>query len=134
IGAGSVAVQIAVIYLGEVLIVERRIYVGHVPLPFGLKIEVSTGRSTSGQFLGRVVTREVYETNFDLQNIDPDWCRENLNPFIQGIKEHAFFWAWRPATYANEVGFVWATSDVNPANQRANGMMQFSAPIQGIIE
>lgn len=133
LGAGSDEAQLAVVYLGELLTVERRIYVGHVPLPFGLKSTVSTNRSESGQYLGRVIRRQFYETSIALQNIGPAWCRTNVDPMIQRIADRAFFWAWRPTTYPAEVGFVWTMGDVNPANQRPNGMMQWAADVQGIV-
>jgi hypothetical protein len=134
LSAGSAQAQIASVYLGNILVLERRIYVGHTPLPFGMKTTVSTGRSESGQFLGRVLRRKFYETTFNMQNIDPETCREDIDPFIQSIVHKAFFWAWRPEAYPEEVGFVWAMGDVNPANQRPNGMMQFDCGVQGIIE
>jgi len=134
LGAASEAIEIAVVYLGQILTLERRIYVGHTPLPFGLKSVVSTNRSESGQYLGRVIRRQFYETSIDLENMEPDTMRTEIQPFIDSIADRAFFWAWRPAAYPAEVGFVWAMGDVNPANQRANGMMQWNAAIQGIVE
>lgn len=134
IGSGSTAVQIAVVYLGRILTLARRIYVGHVPLPFGMKSTVSTGRSESGQFLGRVVRRKFYETGVQIANIDPDWCRDNIEPFIEAAAEEPFFWAWRPTLFPTDVGYVWTRDDINPENQRPNGMMQLSMGLQGILE
>jgi hypothetical protein len=45
----------------------------------------------------------------------------------------AFFWAWRPNPYPFEVGYGWATEDPEVSNTRANGMMDFRMPLQGII-
>lgn len=126
--------RIAVMYLGRILVVQRRIYVGHTPLPYARATTVSTGRSENGQFLGRVVRRRSYENNIDLSNLKPDWYRENMEPFLADAESNPFFFAWRPEDYSDEVGFVWPTGDVRPRNQRSNGMMQVSIGVQGIIE
>src|SRR5690606_15165039 len=42
---GSAAPAIAVLYIGTTLVLQRRIYVGHTPLPYGRNTLVSNGRS-----------------------------------------------------------------------------------------
>jgi hypothetical protein len=130
LGAGSAAAQAAVLHVGSITRLQRRIYVGHTPLNLGRQTAVSTGMSESGQFLGRVVTRREYVT----QNLDPDWYRETLDPFAEASAAGTFFWAWRPSSYPNEVGYAWATDNPQPSNDRANGMMGFALAVQGIIE
>lgn len=129
---GSAPPSIAVFYLGEILVLQRRIYVGHTPFVYGRRTTVSSGRSESGQFLGRVLRREFRESSVSLQNITPGWYREYMDPFVESARTRPFFWAWRPATYPHEVGFAWLTNDVEVSNQRPNGMMQLSFAMQGI--
>lgn len=129
---GSEPPAIAVLYIGRTLVLQRRIYVGHTPLPFGRKTTISSGRSESGQFLGRVMRREFLETSVDLQNLTPMWYREYLDPFFQAARTDAFFWSWRPQQYPDESGYAWLTSDPKVSNQRPNGMMQASFSMQGL--
>lgn len=129
---GSAAPAIAVLYVGQILVLQRRIYVGHTPITFGRKTIVSNGRSENGQFLGRVMRREFLQTGVDLKNITPSWYRNYMDPFVQSARTKPFFFAWRPQQYPNEVGFAWLTNDVDVSNQLPNGYMQLSMKLQGV--
>jgi hypothetical protein len=129
---GSEPPAIAVLYIGTTLALQRRIYVGHTPLPYGRKTTISSGRSESGQFLGRVMRREFLESSVDLQNLTPAWYREHLDLFVQAARTRPFFWAWRPSSYPNETGYAWLTDDPKVQNSRPNGMMQASFSMQGV--
>lgn len=124
--------EIAVVYFGRLLILQRRIYVGHTPITFGRKTKKINGRSESGQYLGSIITTESLATSLSMQNITPAWYRENLDPFL--ANKAPFFFAWRPEEYPREVGYAWQTGDANPSNQRANGMMQVQFAMNGIAE
>jgi hypothetical protein len=124
--------SIAVLYIGETMVLQRRIYVGHTPLPYGRKSTVSNGRSESGEFLGRVLRRQFLESAVDLQNITPAWYRTNMEPFIQAATTRPFFWCWRPSSYPDECGYAWLSDDVKMSNQRSNGYVQCSFQMQGI--
>lgn len=132
IGAGNAAPQIAVLYLGEILALERRLYVGHRPVPFALRRVVSTGRSESGQFLGRTRRRESVEFELSMPNLTPAWVRDELEDFVDNSDVAPFFWAWRPTDYPDEVAYCWTTGDPALVNQRPNGMLELSASVQGI--
>lgn len=129
---GSAPPAIAVLYVGEILALQRRIYVGHTPFTYARNTTISSGRSENGQFLGRVIRREFRQSNVDLQNITPGWYRSHMEPFIESARARPFFWAWRPSQYPAEVGYAWLTNDVQVSNARANGMMQFSLSMQGV--
>lgn len=124
--------SIGVLYMGSMLRVQRRIYVGHSPLVLQRKTVVSSGKSESGQFLGRVVRSTTYETKIAVQNLTPTWVRQRLDPFMAASADTPFFWSWRPCDYPTEVGFAWTTGDPSVSNARPNGMMDFDMAIQGI--
>lgn len=128
----SVAPRAAVIYVGKLLLLQRRIYVGHTPVPYGRNAKVITGRSENGKFLGRVVTTETRETGVSIQNLTPSWYRTEMDPFIEASKEIPFFFAWRPLTYIREVGYCWMTNEPKPKNSRGNGMMSIDLQMEGI--
>ena len=130
---GTAAAQAAVLYVGKLLVLERRIYVGHTPMPYGRSARITNGRSESGQFLGRIMTAQATDTAVSLQNLMPGWYREHLDPFIVASKLTPFFFAWRPEDYPLEVGYGWMTNDPKPSNQRNNGMMQIDLQMGGIV-
>lgn len=132
LAAGTVAARIAVLYVGALLTLQRRIYVGHTPIPYGRSVKVMNGKSENGEFLGRIVLSEQLSTGVSLQNITPGWYRSEMDPFIVASKEQPFFFAWRPFDYPREVGFAWMTNDPRPQNQRSNGMMSIQLEMTGL--
>lgn len=130
--SGSEPPALAVMYAGKLLVLQRRIYVGHTPLPYGRQSEIITGRSHSGHFLGRLLTGEFLTSQISMENITPIWYRLKMDPFIKASREEPFFFAWRPSSYPDEVGFCWTTSNPRPVNQRNNGMMSINFSIEGI--
>lgn len=130
---GSAAPTVAVMYAGELLVLQRRIYVGHTPIPYGRSAKVINARSESGNFLGRIITNQKTGTSATLQNLTAAWYRSYLEPFLLQAQENPFFFAWRPSTYPREVGYAWLTNDPKPTNQRSNGMMQVELEMSGIV-
>jgi hypothetical protein len=132
IAPGTAPPAIGIWYVGEILILQRRIYVGHTPLVYGRSSSVSSGRSENGQFLGRMLRSETLESAVDMHNLTPDWYRSELDLFFQAARTTAFFFAWRPGDYPFEVGFAWLTGDPQVSNQRANGMVQVNFSMSGV--
>lgn len=133
---GDVKPWASVFYLGKLLVSERGIYVGHTPLPFARRIEVANGRTQRGDFLGQIVTAASLGTQVSLQNLKPQFHRNEFEPFVAACRSKSgvrpFFFAWRPQKYPLEVGFAWLTDDPQPRNQRVNGMMQVDFNIEAI--
>lgn len=75
---GTVIPHAAVLYVGKLLVLERRIYVGHIPMPYGRNSRITNGKSENGQFLGRIMTAQGTETSVSLQNLNPAWYRNQL--------------------------------------------------------
>ena len=129
----SQAPKIAVIYAGLATRMERGIYVGHTPITMGNQLTTVGSISESGQYLGEIIRREKYTTSVDLQNLTPQWLRDELLPFFQQRPRAPAFWAWRPDKYSAEVGYSWLVGDPRPSNQRPNGMMQVSFNLDAIV-
>lgn len=130
---GSEAPYIGVLYVGTMLVLQRNIYVGHTPLPYGRRKTVLTGKSENGQFMGRIARREFLVSAVDLKNLTPGWFREFLDPFLEECQAgKPFFWAWRPGTYPTEVGYAWIDGSPAVTNQSPNGHMQAGWDMQGI--
>jgi hypothetical protein len=129
---GLEAPQAAVVYIGKLLAVQQRIYVGHSPITLNRRVEVVSGMSESGNYLGRIVTGSNLTTSASFTHLDPQWYRTNFDPFVVAAQTRPFFWAWRPFTYPSETGFAWLTSDPQPSNMLPNGMMQVSLEMSGV--
>lgn len=131
--AGDAAPRLAILYVGELLPLQRNIYVGHSPINLNRQRNVITGLSENANFLGRVTTGRTASTSISLQNLTPGWYRSRMDPFVEAAETRPFFFAWRPQGYPREVGFAWLTGDPSPKNMRANGMMQVDLSLRGII-
>lgn len=131
--AATTAPACAIMYVGELLALQRNIYVGHSPITLNRSRNVITGMSENANILGRITTGRTASTSISLQNLTPAWYRSKMDPFINAAETTPFFFAWRPQGYPREVGFAWVTSDVTPKNQRSNGMMQVDLSMRGII-
>lgn len=129
---GTAVPRAAVVYCGDLLVLQRRIYVGHTPVNYGTRLSVANHRSISGDFLGRIVLGEKTMTQVAMQDLTPAWYRSQLEPFRVAAKELPFFFAWRPSSYPYEVGFVWTANDPQPQNQLPNGMVSFSMDVEGV--
>ncbi|WP_424630042.1 hypothetical protein [Bradyrhizobium sp. SYSU BS000235] len=130
--SGSDAARAAVLYVGKLLDLERKVYVGHTPLPHGRKSNIANGMSESGNFLGRIVLGEWRESTVPLSLISPAWFRTYMDPFLKVAKEVPFFFAWRPSTYPNEVGYVWFTDDPKPAPAGPSNLIALDWALSGI--
>lgn len=123
---------LGVVYAGLSTKLQRKIYVGHTPITYGRDVVTVGGYSENGQYLGELIRREGRSTNLSLQNLTPDWYREELDPFIAQRPRFPAFFAWRPGQYQAEVGYVWLTGSPRPVNQRSNGMMSIDLQLEGI--
>lgn len=126
------APKIAVLYVGKLTVLERRIYVGHTPLNLGKEVSDSVGLSISGNYLGRIIRSERHNTSVSLSNLHPRWVRDEFEPFK--IARVPFFFAWRPLDYPLEIGYCWFPQghSPRPSNTRTNGMMSVDFEMQGI--
>lgn len=129
---GDAIPRAAVLYVGKLMVMPRRTYVGHAPINLSGSVEATNGLSESGQFLGRIVTGETYGTSFTFDNLTASWVRTFLIPFLDVAKEEPFFFAWRPSSYPRETGLGWLTAPAIPRNSRSNGMMSVELQIGGL--
>jgi len=133
ISGASAAASIAVLYAGPVLRLQRSIYVGHTPITMGENRKSITGMSQSGQYMGEIILNRNVSTSVNLKNLEPDWYRSNLQPFIQRVPREPCFWAWKPDKYPAEVGYCWIEGNPRPSNSLPNGMMEISWNFRGIL-
>jgi len=124
--------QIAVLYCGLALRLERSIYVGHTPITMGRDRKAINGVSENGQYLGEAVLSESFSTSVRLQNLTPAWYRSDLDPYFAAKPRVPCFYAWRPDGYADEVGYCWVEGNPRPVNSLSNGMMSIDWTFRGL--
>lgn len=124
IKGASIPPQIGVIRIGKSLRLERNIYVGHTPITYGRSRKTVNGVSENGQYIGEIVVRQSNVTSVSLQNLTASWYRSMLDPFFAQTPRQPCFWAWRPETYPDEVGYAWIEGEPQMSNQRSNGMVE----------
>lgn len=108
--------EAGVIYVGKLLVLERSVKVDtdHIPISLGRRINVVSGMSETGNFLGRIVTGSYSESRAEFAHFTPDWYRAYFDPFVVAAQTTPFFWAWSPLEYPGETGFAWLTQDPQP--------------------
>lgn len=132
ISGATIAPKIAVLYAGKALILERNLYVGHTPITYGRDRKTINGMSENGQYLGEIVVQESNATSVSLENLTPQWYREELDPYFALSPRVPCFFAWRSEKYPLEIGYCWIEGNPKPDNQRPNGMMSISWNFRGI--
>lgn len=126
--------EAVLLYVGRVLTVPRRIYVGHGPVNLNRSARTSTGLSESGQFLGRVLLSITNEAEFAIQNLEADWVYDEFDPFARSCIDRPFFLAWRPAAYPQGTALAWFQGSLpQPSNAKENGLMTVGFKVQGLI-
>jgi hypothetical protein len=124
--------QVAVLYVGKLLVLERGTHADHNPINLARTTKVMNGKSETGQFLGRVVLNESRSTTFALKLLRDTWYRTNMDPFIREARETPFFFAWRPQAKPRDVGYCWLTGDPQPSQHFETGRMAVSLAMGGI--
>ncbi len=125
--------EIAVAYVGKLLVMPRKVYQGLTPINYGRVAKVTNGRSEAGQFLGRIVTQEFVKDTVPLSLIDPAYYLTYIDPFMDASKEDPFFFAWRPQTYTAGLGYCHMTNDPMPNNEPPHGLISMQWEMTGIV-
>lgn len=110
----ATAAEMAVVYVGEYMVMEEGIQADHSPLPLANAYEFMSGRSENGQFLGRIVLSHQYQSSATFSNMTKAWIRSDLVPFLNFASENPFFYIWSPLTYPDETAFAWLENDPQP--------------------
>lgn len=131
--AGSAPAEAAVVYVGKLLVLPRKIYQGLTPINYGRVARATNGKSESGNFLGRIVTQEFVQTKIPLSLISPDYYRDHIDAFLNACQEVPFFFSWRPQSYPHEVGYCFMTNDPVPVNEAPHGLISIALEMTGVV-
>lgn len=123
---------ISVMHVGKLLVMPRGTHQDHTPINLFPQANVMTGKSETGNFLGRVVLSESRSTNIAFNRLTSAWYRTYMAPFIAASKSDPFFFAHMPQTFPADVGYCWMTNDPQPARHFDTGTMALSLQMGGI--
>lgn len=129
LAVGDTAPEAAVLYVGKTLQLEWGVQAGHTPINYGRERDIITGRSEAGDYLGRVQSGGMLKSRAEIRNLSPAFYRTYVDPFL--ADGGPFFWAWAPAAYPLEVGYVWCTNDPVPVPSLP-GYIDISLDLEGI--
>ncbi|MFZ5736306.1 MAG: hypothetical protein ACOY6K_05425 [Pseudomonadota bacterium] len=130
---GIAAPRAAVVYCGKLLVLERKIWVGHTPMPHGRRVSIVNNVSETGEYLGAVVLGAWRETSVPLSLISPAWYRAKMDAFLAAaVTRTPFFFAWRPQSYPREVGYGWLMEEPKPAPVGPSNLLALDLKISGV--
>lgn len=125
--------RLAVVYAGQALAMQREVDGnGFAPLTLSRETELTQPLSRGGQFLGQNFKRFGVKGEAAFSHLDPDWYRTNFDPFVRHARRQPYFFAWWPAEYPQEVGFVWNGTDIAPSYMGVRDWMQVRWAMHGI--
>lgn len=130
---GSVP-NVASIFMGNQLTMQRTIYGGHSPVTMSKKTVIRPNKSEGGQWLGRSTIRQSAIVNAEFKNLTASWFRANFEPFMNDAIDDPFFFAWRPTTYPTELAYCWTGGDLTASNMGQADLMQVSLSASARLE
>lgn len=133
---GDAPATAAVLYAGELLVMERGVDIGSkpTPIPLGRKIEISNGRSQAGDYLGQIVTKASVEASADFAYLREAWYLQNFEPFAAAAVDRPFFYVGDPDNHPEHVGYCELTGDITPVQDPATRRYAVQVPMRGILK
>lgn len=131
VDSSSTEPDIAVIYFGQRLTVEQRVFGGVIPITLAKISTIRPNISSGGQFLGRSVIRQGLQLTINFKQLTASWVDSNWIAFADDAITNPFFYAWRPTAYTNDVGYFWTTADVNASNTGQADRMETTFNVLG---
>lgn len=127
------APSIAVLFAGELLAVRPGIQPGYVPLPKALSLDVQSGRSQSGEYLGTIVTGASLGSPASFRDMEADWFDAEMQPFVDAANRGAtFFWAWAPIYRPDDVAYAFLAQTAQPPVVRSGAFYDLDLSMGGV--
>lgn len=127
-GASS---EVAVVWWGKALQMERPLYGEYTPPNFARATEVRSSYSESGEFLGRTKQRTYLEFNINWSLLSRSWVDTNWYPALKAMESEPFFLAPIPSVHG-DVSLCQTTQSPAAPTQQANGYVSASLPLRAL--
>jgi len=128
---GSGYFRIGHVKLGRALVLESTVWVGAVSPFLNIETDKVAQLSESGQYRGEVVTRRTRTASLSQHNCNPGFVRNDFKDFMNHVNllKHpgdgmpgptgAFFLAFRPIDYPDDICYGWATNQIAPSIEQS---------------
>jgi hypothetical protein len=124
--------SIGVVYIGKVLEMQRACFAGLSPINFSRNTVIRPNRSENGVWLGRSIIREGSSMSVEYKHLEYQWYKANFDPFVEQARKYPFFFAWRPQSYPETIGYVWTSGDISPSTMGIKSLLQVGFEMQGL--
>lgn len=124
--------SIGIIYAGKAFAFERPFYQGHRPLNLNRTTALVQHITEQGYDVARYVRRKGASTDITINNQTPAFMRSRVAPLIAQRRTKGFFFAWRPDSLPDDVGFCWTRENINPTNNGRRDLMDLSFRVEAI--
>lgn len=108
---GTAPAEAAVLHAGRLLVMPRGTSDDHVPINLGRQTRRIRQTSQNGHFLGEVLLSEARQTSIAFKHLVQSWARATFRDFLDAAKVDPFFFAWRPNTWPDDVGYCTLAND-----------------------
>lgn len=122
--------RLGVLQAGLATVLPEGIYVGHQPAPLNRRPRILNNESESGQLLGRSIIRRGSAAVIRQDRVSPAWVRAVWNPFSIHAETKPFFFAWRHASFPEEVIYGWTDGGAEVEQGQAQ-FMKVSLDMKG---
>lgn len=123
---------VGVMFFGNEMVFPRRFYSGFAPAVAPTEVQLQSNVSVGGNLLGSSIIAQGSTLTASFQNVDPDFVRGDMLPFIPHFNAgKGFLFGWRPATYPQDVHYCWRDgATLRPANSGVVDFMAFDMPMR----
>jgi len=121
----SDALAVGVAFLGNELIIPRRLYQGFAPIMSPTEVQLQSNVSAGGNLLGSSTIARGSSLSATISHIPATFMRGDFLPFIPHFNNGGgFFFAWRPTKYVADVHYCWRDGGtIRPSNTGPLDMM-----------
>jgi hypothetical protein len=130
--SGAAAPKIAVVYVGKVLVMEKRVTGGYVPITMARNTVKRNQVSRGGQFVSTSIRRMGVDGTATFEHLSSSFVRNSFDPFVKSARTFPYFFAWNPLTFPLEVAYCWTDKDIRPAYEGIIDLMRVSWNMQGL--
>lgn len=126
----AVPPEAAVIYAGPTLRVIEGVPPGHVPLPQAREIDMLSGLSEAGDFVGDVITSRRLASSVEFRGLNWEWYIARLQPILDARKP--FFFSWSPGRTGAVCTFTKIAGNPKPTISQVTGETDISISLIGL--
>lgn len=119
--------------LGKSLQLPKRFYGGHGPVTLNRTSQVIRNTTEGGYDAGVYHIRTGAATSVEVTNMQPAWIRENIETLNRQLERQPFVFAWRPATFPDDVAYCWLDAPIRAVNGGPKDLMSLQFDFHAFV-